>query len=216
MKDLSKMHKKQAVLKVLFKAAKLYQDNLRDNNILVVYRDKPKTNKFCYFECIFEMRNFHHLTGTKISKGYDVKIFYDKCLNKRLTIDEFELSDDGTTYLKKDVLEKSMQIQHMAKMVGIYNNNKPRLMTDKLVGNINCCVGFVKRDSGYYVPNTVLKTDIRDEIIESKQITAIYMKTKNEEKYNRMCYLAKGISPKEVIWNKKIESKIDKENLKHS
>ena len=30
MKDLSKMHKKQEVLKVLFKAAKLYQNNLRD------------------------------------------------------------------------------------------------------------------------------------------------------------------------------------------
>lgn len=41
------------------------------------------------------------------------------------------------------------------------------------------------------------------------------MKSKEDEKYNRLCYVAKPLDPERVRWNKEIESKItDKENLK--
>lgn len=211
MGELSVFAKKQEVLNVLFKAAQLYEKNLNNKNILVVYRQQP--NQYGYFEGVFSAKNFHHLTGTKIRKDLLVIDFYERCLNKRLSIADFELADDGTTYLKKDILEKVMQIQYISKMVGVYNGNKPRLYTEKLVGNITCCLGFVKEPSGYFAPNTVLKSDIRTEVISTNQLIAIYIKNVEETHYNRLCYVAKGLQPEQLRSNSEIEAKLDKENL---
>jgi len=211
MGELSVLTKKQEVLTVLFKAAKLYEQNLNNKNILVVYRQHP--NQYCYFEGVFGERNFHHLTGTKLRNGLQVVDFYHHCLDKRLRIEDFELAADGTTYLKKDILENVMKIQYIARMVGIYNGNKPKLITDKLVGNITCCLGFVKEPSGYFAPNTALNTDIRTEVVSTNQVIAVYMKNIAEPYYNRLCYVAKGLQPEQLRSNEEIESKLDKENL---
>ena len=54
-----------------------------------------------------------------------------------------------------------MKIYHFAKMVEEYNFIKSLLYTEKLARNITACLGFI-RDGEYYIPNTVLKGDIRD------------------------------------------------------
>lgn len=65
----------------------------------------------------------------------------------------------------------------------------------------------------YYIPNTLLQGDIRDEIDKSEQLMSIYMKTTKESKYCRLCYLVKNLDPTKVVWNKEIENKIDNVNL---
>ncbi len=211
-KCLASLSKKQNILPTLFKAAKLYEENLLNQNMLVVF--KAQSNQYKYIEIIFEARHFRHLTGVRVSES-GAADFYNKCLKKRISINDFELADDGTTILKSEVIEQGMKIHIFSKTVGDFNGKRCSLKTEKLVGNIRCTMGFVRELSGFFAPNTLLKADIRDEIVKSHQLMAVYMKSKEDEKYSRLCYVAKPLNPEQVRWNKEIESKIiDKENLK--
>lgn len=150
----------------------------------------------------------------KVSEG-GASDFFNKCLKKRISIDDFELADDGTTILKSEVIEQGMRIHILSKTVDDFDGKRCSLKTEKLVGNIRCTMGFVKELSGFFAPNTLLKADIRDEIIKIHQLMAVYMKTIKDERYNRLCYVAKPLDPEQVKWNKEIESKIiDKDSLK--
>ena len=44
-----------------------------------------------------------------------------------------------------------------------YSSTKSLLITDKIIGTITICLGFVyETENSFYVPNTVLREDIRD------------------------------------------------------
>ena len=62
--------------------------------------------------------------------------------------------------MKLSVLSQIMNIHKTAKMVGDYDNTKSVLFTEKIVGTVTACVGFV-REGNYYLPNTTLREDIR-------------------------------------------------------
>lgn len=76
---------------------------------------------------------------------------------------------DNTTDLKLQVLPQLMKIDRIANMIGEYDVTKIFLQTDKIAGNINACMGFVRdKRLKLYVPNTALKKDIR-QILQIKE-----------------------------------------------
>ena len=130
---------KNVALKIILESCKDYKENLVNCNLLFVFGN---INNPSFLETSFLGRNFLHLTGceTKLHANE----FYNNALKKKLTKKDFELKSDGTTELKLSVLPEMMQIEKSARMLGNYNDYKWELKTDKLIGNVRACIGFVK------------------------------------------------------------------------
>lgn len=185
-------------LKLLMETAKLYSENLVNKNLLVIYQDR-KTKKFKYLEFVFYKSNFLHLTGVNFSGSTDYNmnsiLFFDKCLNNELSLNDFTYRADGTTRLKLGILRDVVTIHKKAVMIGVYNHSKPSLFTEKIYGNNRVCLGSVMKENGYYVPNTALKEDIRNLVSEWQPIKAIYTKDIEETKYTSLTKSSKDFDP---------------------
>ncbi len=79
-------------------------------------------------------------------------------------------------------------------MIGMYNQSQPLLSTERIAGSVSVCLGFV-RDGGVgrYIPNTVLKGDIRTLVYVPDRILLTYRKTSKEILYSEIVYAAKKI-----------------------
>lgn len=190
---------KEQAIKIVSSCAKSYQDNLVDQSLLFVCLDKHKRT-LC-IEFTFDASNFLHLTGLKLNGIIDENgskhtlsaiDFFNKCLDHKLSIHDFEFASDGTTVLKLEVLPFVISKNLSADMIGDYDSTNPRLYTEKLVGGIKACVGFIK-PSGRYVPNTVLKVDIRNHAANISRVVAVFRKNKLDDKYSELTYKAKKV-----------------------
>lgn len=198
--------KKEEALKILFNSAQLYKENLVDNNFLFICMDKHKrTSALCIQ---FSTTGFLHLTGVKFNAGNRLRAgeFFDKCLKKRLSLNEFELSKDGTTEMKLQILPMLFSRNLSASMIGDFSARTPVLVTEKLAGGVKGCMGFVyDHSTGFYVPNTVLNLDIRTYIKNQLRIIATYRKKKTDETYDEIVYVAKKIDRKTIKYPKGFE-----------
>lgn len=101
---------KRRVIQIITKAAELYRDNLEDQKVLFLYeipfevRNELQTEEKVLlsikgFEVAFHRYNFLHLTGVRLNKNGTASAihFYQKCLDKRLTENDFVLAKDGST-----------------------------------------------------------------------------------------------------------------------
>lgn len=192
------MYKKDA-LRILFDTSQKYKTELCGKNLLFVSIDTHKKVEF--FEVVFNESNFLHLTGVQRSKqSIDIsgiisnysKEFFNKCLSKRLKEEEIEFSDDGKTVLKLTVLPLVVNKNISARMYGYYNGSNEILYTEYLLGGVNACLGFVKaKERNVFVPNTLLKQDIRSITKRYNKIIATYRKDVRETLYNECVYKAK-------------------------
>lgn len=97
---------------------------------------------------------------------------------------------DGNTQTKLMVLPMLMNISKNAKMIGDYDKDKIYLQSDKIIGNINSCLSFIKCNN-YYISNSSLKEDIRKIVYNHKRIICILSKKIQEKEYNEITYLDK-------------------------
>lgn len=201
---------KEQALRIIHKCALAYKDNLAHKNLMfVTLRDSTAT----HFEVVFLPSNFLHLTGVKSNlNGLD---FYNLSVKDRLSERDIRITDDGTTDLKLDVLPQLMNIHVSARMVGDYDYSKSLLVTDKLAGTVTAAMGFRKTDeNAVFVPNTALNTDMRLISIKPIQrIAAIFQKKKQEEKYNILTYIAKGLTVYDNALATVLREKVDEQNL---
>lgn len=189
---------KKKVISIVTRAAKLYHENLEDQKIMFVYGTpaniKPQIEKgveiivgMDLYEVVFYRSNFLHLTGLKLNRKNITSAinFYSKCLDGRLSEDDFIMAKDGSSVQKLEVLEKMMDIKKTASMIGDFTDLGIKLYSDKIAGNIFACMGFVEDSyTKLNVPNTLLKKDIRDVSSKpQKKIYAILSKAYSEEKY---------------------------------
>lgn len=182
--------KKREIIEILYKSAQLYERNLRNKNLLIIYGNVN-------FPQIIETKaiddNFLHLTGIEnLNSTITPSKFYKNILDKKLSEKDFGVKKDGTTELKLKVLPFLMNITNNAKMLGIYNYKRPKLKTDKLIGNTTASLGFIKTGI-YYSPNTVLNGDIRNDIEKSERVLAILSKNIKEKKYTTIESTAKKV-----------------------
>lgn len=183
----------EQAIRIITNCAVTYQENLLDHNLLFVFGTQSNTN---YFEAVFSDVNFLHLTGVVMKeKNLSRSQFFDRCIRGTISPDDISISNIGTTEMKLSVLPQVMQIEKTAKMIGDYDGSKTLLYTEKMAGGVWGCLGFVKdKTTKYYVPNTVLREDIRDITNHPrKRVLAVYRKPVSQPLYNELCYKAKGI-----------------------
>lgn len=194
-------------LNIIKQAAKLYEQNLLNKNILFIYL---RNNKIGYFEATFLEEHFKHLTGTYTNlNAYQ---FFYKAKNNRLKVSDFNYKNN-TTVLKLDNLIKSMSLSSYAKMIGEFKHNKVYLSIEKIAGNNNLIIGF---DEGEKInfPKTLLKGDIRDYSKEKPcRVIAIISKNTKENSYNKFNYVAKNITINRIIKNSEILKRIDVDKI---
>lgn len=212
------MTKKEA-LAVVFSCADEYKENLVDHSLLFLCQDKHK-NTYCV-EVTFDISNFQHLTGFKTvrmdsessehdssdenaaqktgKKKITAAHFFELCIDRRLSENDFEFAEDGTTPLKMKVLPSVVKKSLSANMIGFYNGLQPRLYTERIAGSVKACVGFVKdEDDGRYVPNTVLEGDIRQKVTRPDRILVTYRKKSDTVEYSEIVYAAKKVDWKTI------------------
>ena len=209
------MYTKEQAIRIVTQAAASYKSNLSGNNLLFVCINKARD--ISYIETVFTESRFLHLTGLKVNKEKIGAVdFYKKCTDNKLSPDDFELSDDGTTELKLDVLPFVMtQSLGKANMIGEYNNRNVQLFTEKIVGTVKAGIGFVKQgNSEILVPNTMIKADIREYIKDPHRIIATYSKKINDTKYSKQVYSAKGIDLASYVFPKSLSDKMCLEQQK--
>lgn len=190
-------------LNIIKQAAKLYEQNLQDKNILFIYL---KNNQVEYFEATFLEEHFKHLTG--VHTNLNAYQFLYKAKNNRLKVSDFDYKNN-TTVLKIDNLIKSMSLSSYAKMIGEFKHNKVYLSIEKIAGNNNLIIGF---DEGKNInfPKTLLKGDIRDYSKEKPcRVIAIMSKNTKENLYKEFNYIAKNITKNRIIKNSEILKIID-------
>lgn len=181
----------QEILTKLFNCAEKYKENLCGKQLLFIARDKDMSLEF--INTVFRTGNFQHLTGV-VTPNISAKDFFKRCLSKRLSFKDIKLHEDGTTILKLSVLPILMEKNLSANMLANYAGQNLKLYSEKIVGNINACIGFVKDiKSEVYVPNTVLKQDIRNISDNTKRIIAIFNKEYTDKNYTKLVYTAKNI-----------------------
>lgn len=194
-------------LNIIKQAAKLYEQNLLNKNILFIYL---RNNKIEYFEATFLEEHFKHLTG--VHTNLNAYQFFYKAKNNRLKVSEFDYKN-STTVLKLDNLIKSMLLSSYAKMIGEFKHNKVYLSIEKIAGNNNLIIGF---DEGEKInfPKTLLKGDIRDYSKEKPcRVIAIMSKNTKENLYNEFSYISKNITINRIIKNSEILKRINVDNL---
>ena len=189
------MEKKHA-LAILFSAADEFQNNHINHSLLFLCMDKHK--KVYCVEVTFDSANFLHLTG--VSTVISPNNFFNMCLDRRLSIDDFEFSRDGTTEWKLEVLPRLMKQNLSANMIGEYNQSQPLLFTEKIAGSVSACMGFCRVGaSGRYVPNTLLKGDIRTLVHKADRIILTYRKNRADKQYSDIVYMAKKVDWESVV-----------------
>ena len=201
---------KKKIINIISNCQKEFDKNLKNKSLMFICEDKNRI--IDEQEMFFPLSCFYHLTGIKAyenNKELNSYRFYD--LLKKGTINANNLiKKDTTTDLKLQVLPQLMKIDKNANMIGNFYDSNIYLQTEKVAGNINSCMGFVKNnETNLYIPNTALKRDIRDITKDRKKVIAILKKDFNEKLYKNITYLKKGYNIDEILNNEEIRQKVD-------
>lgn len=219
---------KRKAIRIITRAADLYHTNLEDQKILFLYGvpsavrkqlqgESTKLLSIESYEVAFHRYNFLHLTGVHLN-NFNVTSaihFYEKCLDNRLTEEDFSFAQDGSTGQKLEILEDMMSVKRNVTMIGDFTDRGPKLFTEKVAGNVCGCIGFVKdRNTQLNVPNTLLQKDIRDVIASPVQkVYAVISKNYRSKKYSVIEKTDKGFDITKHLFSDKIERILDRENI---
>ena len=214
---------KRRAIQIITKAAVLYRDNLEDQKVLFLYGIPSEVKKQLQtqdkvlsaiqsYEVAFHRYNFLHLTGVRLNKNGTASAihFYQKCLDGRLSENDFTFAQDGSMGQKLDILESMMLLKKNVTMIGEFTDRGPKLFTDKVAGNVCGCVGFVKdRNTKLNVPNTLLKKDIRDVTAQPVyKVFAVISKHYTDDKYTNIVKCDNSIDLKTCRFIEKIQNQI--------
>lgn len=179
------MTKKEAI-SIITKCASLYANNLCDRQLTFVYRNAD--DKSTFIEVTFRANNFLHFTGIETASGIKANAFYRNAIDRRLKESDIIFKENHTTELKLQVLHSIMLIAYSARMIGDYVGAHVDLYTEKVTGTTTACLGLIKVGQTY-IPNTVLKEDIRSLIPSPPgKIFAILRKPVCQIQYTEITY----------------------------
>ena len=209
---MKKIYSKKKIIDTITNCARDYKNNFENKKILFIVANKNQ--KLSAFEVAMFPINFHHLTGVDIvENGNKINSyrFYQRFLNNEVKIGDVRIKDN-TSYLKLEILPQLMNLDKTVKMIGQYDNSRIYLQTDKIIGNVNACMGFIRK-SKEYIPNTVLKEDIRSITSERKKVIAILKKEILDRSYSKITYLKNNYDIFKLLECENIENLIDFKNL---
>ncbi len=202
--------------RIAMQCAKQYQKDLLGKQFIIIYRCRDD-NKIKSLEIQFNKGNFQHLTGLDMIdvngnvREHVAELFYTKCLNNQLSKKEIQFKKNGTTNLKLLALPVIMKIHKVTKIAGDFNYARPYLVADKMIGNINFCLGL-RQLNECYVPVSALLEDIKQLTVVQSQVLAILSKETEEDKYMNIRHVAKGLNLNQLVIPQDISYKIDLKN----
>lgn len=204
-----------AVIQILSQCQNIYDENLKNNKVMFVYERANRT--LGKEEMFFGKKNFYHLTGLVAydKNGYELSanVFYDLLSMNRLNEVNIERKNNMTD-MKLQILPQLMRIDRMANIIGDYAETGLYLQTDRIAGNVNACMGFVKDDKlKLYIPNTTLKEDIRKITVNNNKIVAIFKKNITNNLYQNVTYLKKQYEIEDILKSEEIKKYIDTDNM---
>ena len=178
----------------LRQCAEAYRDHFLNRTLLFIGY-KPSSRKTFVFEATFLKTNYLHLTGLQYD-GFAWK-FFDECIAGRISDKNLKNRSDGNIRRKLEALPSMLESGFLnAKMIGASYKTGVMLSTDLLAGNVQACMGFVTRKETAqetYVPNTVLKEDIRKVASNTFRVVAVCGKHMNDDTYSEVVFLAKDV-----------------------
>ena len=85
--------KKETALRIIFECAGAYRDNLVNRNLLFICANSAM--RINSIETVFGAGNFLHMTGVKFKGGKELtpNSFYSLCIDRRLTVNDFEMAN---------------------------------------------------------------------------------------------------------------------------
>ena len=204
----------EAIFKTIYECTKEFKKNLANKKLLVIYEENGETKK-C--EIFFPASAFYHLTGLKAfdNKGNSYKAFnfYNDMLNGSINARNLK-KKDRTTDLKIEVLPQLMKLDRNAKMTGIFFSSRILLETDQLIGGEKSCMGFITNEKyECYIPNTLLKEDIRQISINRGNIVCILKKNVFDKIYINITYMKKEYEINNVFKKEEFFKEIDFKNI---
>lgn len=104
-----------------------------------------------------------------------------------------------------------MGIHKVTKIAGDFDYSRPYLVADKVIGNVNFCLGLRLADE-YYVPTSALLEDIKQLTRVQSQVLAILSKEQGEDIYSNIRHVAKGLNLNNLTIPEDIAEKISLEN----
>ncbi len=144
----------------------------------------------------FRDLNFLHLTGvvTRLS----AQLFYSNCIERKLSVKDFEIDKNGKVQQKLQVLPYLPELLYNSCMIGEFIDSGVYIKADYFIGNtkVVISVGF-KYGKGVDYPVTLYKEDVRKLTHPTKRVLAVFMKKYNANKYEKVTYLAKDQSASE-------------------
>lgn len=179
---------KNKAIEIIVKAAENYKKYLQDKIFLIIYQEK-ETTKTVQVE--FRDNHFLHLTGvkTKLSATY----FYEKCMNHKLSLSDFEFDKSGKTQQKLMVLPFLHELLYHNCMLGNFINSGIYIKADYFVGNTKAIlsVGF-RYGKNVDFPVTLYKEDVRKLSQPTNKVLAIFVRDYQQQSYSECTYLSKG------------------------
>ena len=122
-----------------------------------------------------------------------------------MALEEFRFKHDGTSQLKLVALPALMDI---TKIIGDYNNVRPYLFVDKVIGGVNFCLGL-SRENDIYVPSSALLEDIKKLTDTPSQVLAIMEKDMDADTYTIVKHVAKGLNLNNITLPDEIRNMIN-------
>lgn len=184
-------------LKNLYESAQHYKNNCEGKHLLFISYSK-KNNKHNFIEVAFNKSNFLHLTGLKTS--LTAKHFYNRCINNKISINDFTVSKKGISRLKLDILPTllSFKGKHFT-MIGDYNGNGIALKADKITGNEIGFLALSEDVNGNFFPRSIIKAKTNEYTIKDSHERILYICSKKfyENKYSNLLYTANPLKIEE-------------------
>ena len=198
---MGKLTKENAIPELVH-CAELYRNELANRKLLFFGTAKSNKKVHC-IEVGFRPANFMHLTGARHPKGSNQSAtsFYKKCINHRLSPEDFIIPDNGTMRVKLNVLPGILNGSISAKMIGDYCSSRPQFYADKLIGGNRACLGVTlyseKKEQKHkpvcYTPTSTLRTSMKQMICNQLRVVAVFRKNWEAREYAEVTYRADGV-----------------------
>lgn len=183
-----KKYSKEQALKIMTSVSENYDKKLKDKHFLIVYQENINVRTV---QVGFRDFNYLHMTGVK--SALSAPRFYEKCINKKLKLEEFELDGKGNANRKLMVLPYLPDLLYNNCMIGDFINSGICIRADYFVGNMKAVlsVGF-RMGKSVDFPVTLYNEDIRKLTQPTCKVFAVFRKEYNEKYYMKCIYLSKG------------------------
>lgn len=108
-------------------------------------------------------------------------------------------------------MEDYRQSYEIHQGTGDYNNVRPYLFVDRVMGGVNFCFGLSREDN-VYVPSSALLEDIKKLTDAPSQVLAILEKDIDTEVYFIVKHVAKGLNLNKITLPQEIHAMINLDN----